>query len=243
MVTPEVPAWAVTALQVMGVAGAVMALPYAIATVGVAATIAGGLGGYIGSDLATKGARALGERMKLSEPTIRAMEMGGGFLGGLAGGGLATRGTQAFNRRYQVSVDPNALGSNLGNVRVTRRPTPPAGSYRALRDAGLKDSHHAIQDAAVRDLPGYSRDNAPGVHLPGPSTDPLTPHGRATAVQRETGGGTYGAERRIGYKAMRRAGLSEDEARQHVDRADAYFRSIGVTPSTPTRIPGNRRGQ
>ena len=41
VVTPEVPAWAVTALQVMGVAGAVMALPYAIATVGVAATIGG----------------------------------------------------------------------------------------------------------------------------------------------------------------------------------------------------------
>ena len=61
VVTPEVPAWAVTALQVMGVAGAIMALPYAIATVGVDATIASGIGGYIGSDFATKGARALGE--------------------------------------------------------------------------------------------------------------------------------------------------------------------------------------
>jgi hypothetical protein len=62
----------------------------------------------------------------------------------------------------------------------------------------------------------------------------------ATQVQRQLGGGTYGAERRIGYKALRAAGYSEAEARLIIEEADAYFASIGVTRTTPTRIPGNR---
>ncbi len=115
-----------------------------------------------------------------------------------------------------------------------------SGTYGELRAAGAKDGHHVVQDAAVRDLPGYSRSGAPAVELPGPSTSVGSPHYRATQVQRQRGGGTYGAERRIGYKALRRAGLSEAEARQQLKMADEYFESIGVTPSTPTRLPGNR---
>lgn len=97
-----------------------------------------------------------------------------------------------------------------------------------------------IQDAAVRDLPGYNTNAAPGVQLPGPSTAPGTPHYNATQVQRQAGGGTYAAERRIGYKALRRGGLSESDARAAIQQADEHFRSIGVGPQTPTRIPGNR---
>ena len=41
--------------------------------------------------------------------------------------------------------------------------------------AGLKDAHHVIQDAAVRDLPGYDTNKAPGVQLEGPSTQIGTP--------------------------------------------------------------------
>jgi hypothetical protein len=67
-----------------------------------------------------------------------------------------------------------------------------------------------------------------------------TPHHIATQVQRQAGGGTYAAERRIGYKALRRSGMSEQEARAAIQRADQYFESIDVTPSTTTRIPGNR---
>jgi hypothetical protein len=62
----------------------------------------------------------------------------------------------------------------------------------------------------------------------------------ATQVQRQAGRGTYADERRIAYEALRRAGLSHEEAQKLIGRADAYFKSIGVTPSTPTRIPGNR---
>ena len=109
-----------------------------------------------------------------------------------------------------------------------------------LRAEGLKDAHHIIQDAAVRDLPGYATNAAPGVTLRGPSNVSGTAHNLATAVQREAGGGTYAAERRIGYKALRAAGMSEDSARAAIGRADRYFGSIGVDSGTVTRIPGNR---
>ncbi|HKY26732.1 MAG TPA: RHS repeat-associated core domain-containing protein [Pyrinomonadaceae bacterium] len=115
-----------------------------------------------------------------------------------------------------------------------------AGTYSDIRRAGLRDAHHVIQDAAVRDLPGYSRSAAPAVHLPGPSTKVGSPHYCATRVQAQRGGGTYGAERRIGYKAARRAGLSKSDARELIRAADDYFNGIGVNPRTPTRTPGTR---
>jgi hypothetical protein len=113
-------------------------------------------------------------------------------------------------------------------------------SVADLRAAGLKDAHHVIQNAAVRDLPGYSSRAAPGIQLPGPSTAVSSPHYIATQVQRQAGGGTYAAERRIGYKAIRQSGVSQPDARQIISETDNWFQGIGVTPSTPTRIPGNR---
>jgi hypothetical protein len=110
-----------------------------------------------------------------------------------------------------------------------------------LRATGQNDAHHVIQDASSRDLPGYNTNKAPGVQLEGPSTRTGSPHYEATQVQRQAGGGTYGAERRIGYKGLRRAGYSEDKARRAIQEADDYFNSIGVNNNTPTRIPGNRK--
>ncbi|HYI02405.1 hypothetical protein [Hyalangium sp.] len=115
-----------------------------------------------------------------------------------------------------------------------------AGTYGELKNAGIKDAHHVIQDAAVRDLPGYDSRAAPAVELKGPATRVGTAHYEATQVQRQAGGGTYADERRIAYEALRRVGLSHEEAQTLIGRADDYFKSIGVTPSTPTRIPGNR---
>jgi RHS repeat-associated protein len=115
------------------------------------------------------------------------------------------------------------------------------GTYNQLRAQGAKDAHHIIQDKAAKDLPGYKRGDAPTVQLDGPPSQIGSPHYKATAVQREAGGGTYAAERRIGYKALRAAGLSPEQSRQAVEFADRYFGSIGVTPSTPTRVPGNRQ--
>ncbi|HYO55599.1 hypothetical protein [Archangium sp.] len=115
-----------------------------------------------------------------------------------------------------------------------------AGTYGELKNAGIKDAHHVIQDAAVRDLPGYDSRAAPAVELKGPATRVGTAHYEATQVQRQAGGGTYADERRIAYEALRRAGLSHEEAQTLIGRADDYFKSSGVTSSTPTRIPGNR---
>lgn len=63
---------------------------------------------------------------------------------------------------------------------------------------------------------------------------------RAQDARRVSGGGTYGEERSIAYNALRAAGYSETAANQALQEADLYFRSIGVTENTPTRIPGNR---
>jgi hypothetical protein len=127
----------------------------------------------------------------------------------------------------------------LRNVSRSGTRTEPT-SYRDLRNAGEADAHHTIQDAAVRDIPGYRTSDAPAVKLDGPSYRVGSPHYEATQVQRQPGGGTYAAERRIGYKALRAAGFSPTQARSAIEIADIYFASLGVTPSTPTRIPGNR---
>jgi len=111
---------------------------------------------------------------------------------------------------------------------------------RDLQAAGVKDAHHVVQDAAVRDLPGYESLQAPGVSLSGPSTQAGTPHYLATMVQRQAGGGSLGAELRIGYKALRVAGYAEETARRAISEASDWFRSIGATSTTVTRIPGNR---
>ena len=116
--------------------------------------------------------------------------------------------------------------------------TTPIGELRA---AGLQDAHHVIQDAAVRDLPGYDTQLAPGVQLEGPSTSVGTPHYLATQAQRAAGGGTYAAERDIAANSLRAAGYSEAQIQQALSEADNYFQSIGVNSTTPTRIPGNRR--
>jgi hypothetical protein len=131
-----------------------------------------------------------------------------------------------------MAVRDSSSSSAVGRFR--------AGTYGELKNAGIKDAHHVIQDAAVRDLPGYDSRAAPAVELKGPATRVGTAHYEATQVQRQAGGGTYADERRIAYEALRRAGLSHEEAQTLIGRADDYFKSIGVTPSTPTRIPGNR---
>ena len=111
----------------------------------------------------------------------------------------------------------------------------------ALRAAGRKDAHHVIQDAAARDIPGYDTAAAPGVQLPGPSSRRGTPHYRAThEVQRQRGGGSYAAERRIGYKALRVAGFSPEAARAAIASADVFFARLGITAESAMRIPGDR---
>ena len=115
------------------------------------------------------------------------------------------------------------------------------GSKGELSRAGVKDAHHIWQDAAMRELPGYSYDAAPAIQLEGPSTKLGSPHYIATQVQAQAGGGTFASETRIAYKALRQAGLSSEEARAAIEWGKQYFDSLGVTSATQTRIPLNRR--
>ena len=90
-------------------------------------------------------------------------------------------------------------GPGLGQMDASER------TLGALRAAGKKDAHHVIQDAVAKKLPGYNTNAAPGVQLPGPSTTKGTLHYNATQTQRQRGGGTYAAERRIGARAQTEA--------------------------------------
>lgn len=139
--------------------------------------------------------------------------------------------------------------SGNGESRPTVPPPRPPGAgsigttVGRLRQDGVKDAHHIIQDAAVRDLRGYDTNAAPGVRLEGPSTQIGTPHYLATLIQRETAlAGTYGAERQVAYSSLLAAGISPEEAAAEIARADEYFMAtLGVSLDTPVRVPGNRR--
>jgi RHS repeat-associated protein len=116
------------------------------------------------------------------------------------------------------------------------------GTKTELEKMRVKDGHHIVQDAAVKNLPGYSDSGAPCIGLPGPSTSLAAPHGRATAAQRQAkSGGTLGQELAIGESALLTAGVSPGIARTATDYAQADFATKGFSPSTPTRVPGNRR--
>lgn len=146
-------------------------------------------------------------------------------------------GSQLILTGVGLKATYNPSATLVGVPPIIENVTTPVGELRA---AGLKDAHHVIQDAAVRDLPGYNTQLAPGVQLQGPSTAIGSPHYLATQIQRMSGGGTYAAERAIAADSLRAAGYSEAYIEQALSESDTYFQSIGVTPSTPTRIPGNR---
>jgi RHS repeat-associated protein len=103
------------------------------------------------------------------------------------------------------------------------------------------ENHHVIQDAAVKNLSGYNPDAAPTTPLKGPASMVGTQHHAATQVQRNTIlGGTYGAERKVAFKALVAAEHTPREAVKIIHSADNYFNSIGVTKDTATRVPKNR---
>ena len=189
-----------------------------------------------------------------------------GFAGSLISGGAGSAaahgaevvadGAAAATERAAALADRAASAGGQGASRTSEavdaavaRQTADAAetvgpSVADLRAAGLSDAHHIIQDAAVRDLPGYSTRAAPGVQLSGPSTLAGTEHYAATVVQRAAGGGTYAAERQIAFNALKAAGFSDADAAAAVARADSYFiKELGIDMDTPTRIPGNRAGQ
>src|SRR5690606_34263241 len=112
-----------------------------------------------------------------------------------------------------------AVSKDLHDGRLSPHDTPITGpSYTTPVDA----THHIV-DAAVRELRGYNRDDAPAILLEVPSRVRGTQHYYATQVQRRPGGGTLGAELRIAYGALIAADVPAEVAFEVVERAKRYF--------------------
>lgn len=117
------------------------------------------------------------------------------------------------------------------------------GTYKELQGVKGYESHHIIQDAAVKDMPGYNPKSAPAARLKGPSTTVGTEHYMATQYQRHNHyGGTYGDERKVAYISLRKAGKSPKDAYAAIKYADSYFiDELGWDLDTVLNIPKNRR--
>ena len=160
-----------------------------------------------------------------------------GFIDPLGLAGLGTGQCKKGKARKIVkAADYNGALADDPNIRLI-------GNHKQLQDLKAKDSHHIFQDAAMKNVKGYNHYQAPTVQLDGPSTKIGSEHYYATQAQRRTiGGGTYGAERRIAYRSLRKAGLSIEDSKTVIRHADEYFMgNLGLTLDSPTRMPGNRK--
>ncbi|MNJ38041.1 putative deoxyribonuclease RhsA [compost metagenome] len=109
-IDPEVPVWLERAVMAVGLASAFVLASPVLVVAGLVGGIAGGMGGHwAGGELFGEGS----DGQKLMA-----------FGGALLGGGLGAKGGKWFDTRYEIKVQ--GLGSNLANVKVTRRTTLPA---------------------------------------------------------------------------------------------------------------------
>ncbi|MGI4732265.1 MAG: polymorphic toxin type 46 domain-containing protein [Janthinobacterium lividum] len=102
-IQPEVPGWAVTALEVLGIAGALAALPYSIVCLGVMGTIEITATGMLGSAVGGQAMRSLGRAMGMSEAGVRTIEAAGELGGGMAAGRVGVKGIQSDRRALAQS--------------------------------------------------------------------------------------------------------------------------------------------
>ena len=152
-IEPEVPGWLSATMQAMTWGGLIIATGGSIATVGLGATLGYGALGFGGSMVGSWAGRQLGDALGLSEGATRALEVGGGFLGGAG----AVKGGQWFNRNYRISVDPNRLGSNGGNIRITPKNAGGGGAKppkmtQAQRQAVFKNHNGRISQKQMRHI-------------------------------------------------------------------------------------------
>ncbi len=146
-------------------------------------------------------------------------------------GVLSDRGNGATDSKYINEIKT----VEIDGMEIT------TGPYRKMQKAGLKDAHHIYQDAAARELKGYSRYDALTVQIQGPANKVGTPHYIATQVQGAGGSGTLGIERNIAYKSLRKSGFSVEQSKYLVREADKYFNDLGHNLNSATRVPGNRK--
>lgn len=117
------------------------------------------------------------------------------------------------------------------------------GTYGELSDAGVKDAHHLLQDAAMRNVEGYKKRNAPAIQADGPSTLVGSEHYNLTYDQSHaSASGTYGIEKQIGMdSSTKNLNLSGSDSNTVNAFVDNYFMgNLGLSSDSQTRIPGNR---
>jgi uncharacterized Zn-binding protein involved in type VI secretion len=115
-IDPEVPALLERAIMGLGLASAFVLASPVIVIAGLVGGIAGGLGGnWAGGKLFGEGS----DGQKLMA-----------FGGALLGGGLGAKGGKWFDARYEIKTQ--GLGSNFGNVKISRRPSMPPASARGV---------------------------------------------------------------------------------------------------------------
>lgn len=95
--TPEVPVWLNTTLQVMAIGGAIIATGGVAATYGIGTALGGLAGGYVGGQLGAWGGRAAAQALGYGETGQRVGQVLGGLGGGMLGGGLGAKGGQRFD--------------------------------------------------------------------------------------------------------------------------------------------------
>ena len=154
----------------------------------------------------------------------------GGIALSFIGLGVAAKAVE-LARGGRIAKNAEALAVDVGKL---------TKSVGELRAAGLKDAHHVIQDASVRDLVGYDTKLAPWCSIARPFDSNWNSSLHCDTDSTSGWWRDSWCRMRIGYKALRQAGYSEPEARQIITESEAYFKSIGATKSTPTSIPGNR---
>ncbi|WP_156385753.1 MULTISPECIES: PAAR domain-containing protein [unclassified Pseudomonas] len=115
-INPEVPEWLERAVLVVGLASAFVLASPVVVVAGLVGAVAGGLAGnWAGGELFGQGS----DGQKLMA-----------FGGALLGGGLGAKGGKWFDARYEIKVQ--GVGSNLGNVKIVKRPTLPPPEHKGV---------------------------------------------------------------------------------------------------------------
>lgn len=166
-----------------------------------------------------------------------AVALGLGYaIKGLVDGALARVTSQ---HRIDISINPptTAMANSQSQNKTWSSYTDVQRANVSTRTESFetRQAHHIVQDAAVRDLPGYNAARAPAVSLT------VTEHQRATMAQRAASvaglRGTLGNEYGVGFAGLIAAGMSPKRARDEVERSKGYFESLGIGPEAETRTP------
>jgi len=145
----------------------------------------------------------------------------------------------------QVGLSAKQTRKNAEELADGMRPKEwsPTHSQNQKLTKESEQSHHIVQDAAVGNVPGYSRGTAPTTKMEGGSHAPDSPHDIANRIQNnvpDSMRGTYGGERDVAYLTMRAAGQTRGTAKANLERSDKYFKDeLRVTNKTPTRNPNS----